>query len=491
MKKMRHFIIILIILIFSFVFFAIMYFHANEKIQKSIEYNLSNNSNYIISNENVKLSNEYTLEYVKAISSNIINTFTFWFSFLSIIMVAFTILSIYTNSNVKSEIQEHVIEMQKNIQKEIDTSNYMLQSYKYYNNGEYIRSVSYCDVALESSVNRAQIYFDKALSLTSIKNENTSLARAISLYTKSIFQLNEELRNIKKKGENLERHKIINDNIALSYYNRGGCYFESKEYDKAMKDYHRAEKQYKKSYRCNDMDLASIYLAKVLCSLYNRKDSMIPHGYNDKKNELLLKASEKIYDKYKESMDKYSNIYKYLTTFHINKDVYNDDKNIDIADKDYDDIIHEINKNIEPLNNSYMNNISDKDKKEKVVNLNKILESFDKVNTETKEEKIDILLNKAIIFHRIYEIIGNDKTIKSKIEYILSFIKNATPENSYYNYLAKFFSPFLLKKGKKNVGITEINKVLDREIYLIGKKGDIELNKIIKYKKIINHYYNN
>ena len=61
MKKMQHFIIILIILIFSFVFFAIIYFHANEKIQKSIEYNLSNNSNYIISDENIKLCNEYTL----------------------------------------------------------------------------------------------------------------------------------------------------------------------------------------------------------------------------------------------------------------------------------------------------------------------------------------------------------------------------------------------------------------------------------------------
>lgn len=112
MNKMQHFIIILIILILSFCFFAIMYFHANEKIQKSIEYNLSNNSNYVVNNETIKLH-----------------------------------------------------------------------------------------------------------------NENTSLARAISLYTKSIFQLNVELKNIKKKGENLEKHKIINDNIALSYYNRGGCYF--------------------------------------------------------------------------------------------------------------------------------------------------------------------------------------------------------------------------------------------------------------------------
>ena len=470
MKKMQHFIIILTILIFSFVFFAIMYFHANEKIQKSIEYNLSNNNNYVISNENVKLSNEYTLEYVKAISSNIINTFTFWFSFLSIIMVAFTILSIYTNSNVKSEIQEHVIEMQKNIQKEIDTSNYMLQSYKYYNNGEYIRSVSYCDAALESSVNRAQIYFDKALSLNSIKNENTSLARAISLYTKSIFQLNEELRNIKNKGENLERHKIINDNIALSYYNRGGCYFESKEYDKAMKDYHRAEKQYKKSYRCNDIDLAKIYHSKAICYL-DKKDN------KSALNEFL--EVEKIYKK-NNNINRYhvffNDTFKYLSSNYLNGVIKFYEKIEE--DKEYEKIEKNILEKIKEIDDK---NLNDELKK-----LNEALKAYNNIEPVSREEKIDILLNKAIIYIVLYKKIKEDY-IKDNAECILNFIKNVNLDK-YYCYLSKIFLNILDNKFKKNKIIKEIenpNNILNMEIYLIGKNDYVKLNTLLKYKELI------
>lgn len=473
MKKMQHFIIILIILILSFGFFAIMYFHANEKIQKSIEYNLSNNTNYVVSNETIKLYNEYTLEYVKAISSNIINTFTFWFSFLSIIMVAFTILSIYTNSNVKSEIQEHVIDMQRNIQKEIDTSNYMLQSYKYYNNGEYIRSVSYCDAALESSVNMAQIYFDKALSLTSIKNENTSLARAISLYTKSIFQLNAELKNIKKKGENLEKHKIINDNIALSYYNRGGCYFESKEYDKAMKDYDRSEKQYKKSYRCNDIDLAKIHHSKAICYLGKKEDENALNEFL--KVEEIHKKNNNINIYY----GFFNETFKYLSSNYLNEVIKFDEKIAE--DKEYKKIEENILGKIKKIDSK---NLSDELKK-----LNEALKVYDKIEPITREDKIDIFLNKAIIYivlHKKSQI--NDINIKDNAKYILNFIKNVTSDKYYYNYLSEVLLNILENKISKNEIIQEIenpDNILNMEIYLIGKSDYVKLNTLLKYKELI------
>ena len=269
------------IIIFGVIYFEQSKYRNNEldnaidRFNNIIDKVIINNANNTLGNElEILLYNNYKI--LEDSISNIVkvnmDNMTFWFAFLSIIMVVFSILGIVINNGYLSMSKELLLKIEEeakasieNIKNksinEISIASYYYEGLKYKYDGDYqsaIDNFTHC-INIDSSSyisynERGRTYLDMLNKIDDDNTKSNYIDMAISDFTKAI-KLNKEFlpaylhRGIayniyNEDNENyLNRalydfEKVIdmNPNIFEAYSNRASVYKKKREYDKALTD---------------------------------------------------------------------------------------------------------------------------------------------------------------------------------------------------------------------------------------------------------------
>lgn len=325
--------IIIGIIIFGVIYFEQSKYRNNElnnaidRFNNIIDKVMVNNTNNTLKNElEILLYNNYKL--LEDSISNIVkvnmDNITFWFAFLSIIMVVFSILGIVINNGYLSMSKELLLKIEEeakvsieNIKNksinEISIASYYYEGLKYKYEGDYqaaIDNFTHCINIDNSSFilynERGRTYLDMLIKIDDSNIKSKYINMAISDFTKAI-ELNKEFllaylnRGIAYNIYNEDNEdylnralsdfeKVIdmNPNIFEVYSNRASVYVKKKEYDKALTDLKYSIKlvdRFGNSYAIY-VNIGNTYLAKAA-------DSNDAEDYNDA--ILNFKEAEKVF----------------------------------------------------------------------------------------------------------------------------------------------------------------------------------------------------
>lgn len=258
----------------------------NENIYTNLS---QTNNNIVINNnqlqnnsiENLKLSFEVGFKMLESsmneIMKNSNDILQFWFAFLSVIMIVFTLIGFFLNNNIleNEKKQLEIVEKEartsrENIKKEtkrlIEENNKNIQEYNLFNLG--IRSANSKDYKL------AIYYFNEVIKL------NPKNYQAYNNIGNIKFALGQKEDAIKIYDKSIELN--YNNNID-AYYNRGIAKAKSDKYNEAIEDYNKAIEL--------NTDFAEAYNNRGIAK-YN-----LANGKNEIEYNELLNSAIKDYDK--------------------------------------------------------------------------------------------------------------------------------------------------------------------------------------------------
>ncbi|MEI0609066.1 tetratricopeptide repeat protein [Brachyspira pilosicoli] len=284
----------IILFIISLLSFSIIYFHHTNNVEKrfdnalkSYEQSLSNifnnlsikTNNYTnesilpntsssctrdrisINNNNImnisegegfdelKKSFEIGLDLLKASLSEIMknsnDVLTFWFAFLSVIMVVFTFAGILINNNVleQSKTQLKLVEKEargslKNIetktQKSIDENNKYIRISQLLN----FSSISYNNKDYSSVINYNLEIIKLYKDINNVKDKNHINNYAGAFYNIGIVKY--ELKMYDEAIEYFNKSIKINTYFSNAYVYRGMVYYQLEKYEEALKNYNKS-----------------------------------------------------------------------------------------------------------------------------------------------------------------------------------------------------------------------------------------------------------
>lgn len=321
----------IILFLISIVIFAIMYFLHSKNIENRFNRTLQNyeksinlifenaiinngsNENIYSAKEDLKLSFEVGFKMLESsineIMKNSNDILQFWFAFLSVIMIVFTLIGFFLNNNIlnqareqleiikdKSEILIQGLENKynsviKDINKrgEEESKKLTEESYLFnlgiqaYNNKDYKTSEYYFTKVIELNLKNSGAYHNRGLSKHYLKD-----------YDGAIKDYNEAIR--------------LNPSISETYNNRGAVKYDlantkeknSEEYNKlikeAIEDYNKAiELNPNHSEAYNNRGLAKLQLGKIEEAI---KDSITAYELDN--NEVKEKAKNRLINLAKE-----------------------------------------------------------------------------------------------------------------------------------------------------------------------------------------------
>ena len=289
----------IILFLISIVIFAIMYFLHSKNIENRFNRTLQNyeksinlifenaitnngsNENIYYAKKNLKLSFEVGFKMIESsmneIMKNSNDILQFWFAFLSVIMIVFTIIGFFLNNNIleNEKKQLEIVEKEarissENIEKEtkklIEENNKNIQEYNLFNLG--IQSANSKDYKL------AIYYFNEVIKL------NPKNYQAYNNIGNIKFALGQKEDAIKIYDKSIELN--YNNNID-AYYNRGIAKAKSDKYNEAIEDYNKATEL--------NTDFAEAYNNRGIAK-YN-----LANGKNEIEYNELLNSAIKDYDK--------------------------------------------------------------------------------------------------------------------------------------------------------------------------------------------------
>ena len=255
--------------IFSFIFlfalsiiiFAIIYFLHSKNIENRFNNTLQNYeksmsaifNNMVITNgnnenintnsfqtnniENLKLSFEVGFKMLESSMNEIIKNsndiLQFWFAFLSVIMVIFTLAGSLINNNMLNQSREQLRMVEKeartsrkNIKKEtkrlIEENNKKIQENNLFNFG--------IQAANDKDYKSAIDYFTEVIKLNH-KNYQAYNNRGLAKYY---------LKDYGGAIEDYDKAIELNSNYSIAYNNRGLAKYDLKDYERAIEDYNKA-----------------------------------------------------------------------------------------------------------------------------------------------------------------------------------------------------------------------------------------------------------
>ena len=275
---------------------------------------------------------------------------SFWFAFLSVIMIVFTFAGIFINNNILTESKEkladvnnkanEIIENIKNqaadeTKKLIEENNINIQisnlfnsAYQADNNKDYNSSINYYNKIIEIIDNLLKEYDENSEEYSKYKNNyfiaynNRGISKykleqyreAIKDFNKAI-ELNPDYSNAySNRGiskQKLEQYRgaikdynksiELNNNNYMAYNNRGTYKLDLKEYKEAIEDFNKAielNPNYAQAYL--NMVLPKQLLANTTEN-EKEKNKLIEEAYNDFMKGYNL-ADNKLKDEYKQKI---------------------------------------------------------------------------------------------------------------------------------------------------------------------------------------------
>lgn len=305
--------ITIILFIVSLVGFIHLYATQNNEIKETLEKTLdishtnfmqividdntitnTNSQKVYISKEefyasiNRAFESHYTIvrESVDSIVKNQTNMLSFWFSFLSIVMVVFTVLGIFINNRILENAKSEARNTIKDIQNEANTFLEKLEN-------EYKEKISNIETKVQKIFQRVK-YFEKLTEsiIHNVKinnneydnNNNEDIAKANNLFSNALKKNKEG--NV-EEAINLYSEVIrLNEKSAAAYNNRGLLYLvkyndvEDTCFDKADSDFNNAIKYSKKA-----------------ADTYNNKGVLYSIKYSRTKNEEDYRVAKHNYEK--------------------------------------------------------------------------------------------------------------------------------------------------------------------------------------------------
>ena len=270
----------IILFLISIVIFAIMYFLHSKNIENRFNRTLQNYeksmsaifNNMIITNgnneniytnsfqtnneirfnnniENLKLSFEVGFKMLESsmneIMKNSNDILQFWFAFLSVIMIVFTIIGFFLNNNILENAKKQLEMVEKeartsreNIEKEtkklIEENNKNIQEYNLFNLGiqsinskDYKLAIYYFNEVIKLNVNNVEAHYNKGLAKHYLADNEKGNKEEYNKF------INEAIEDYNKAIE-------LNPNYSIAFYNRGLAKYDLKDYEKAIKDYDEA-----------------------------------------------------------------------------------------------------------------------------------------------------------------------------------------------------------------------------------------------------------
>ena len=294
--------------IFSFIFlfslsiiiFAIIYICHSKNIENRFNNTLQNYeksmsaifNNMVITNgnnesintnsfqtnsiENLKLSFEVGFKMLESsmneIMKNSNDILQFWFAFLSVIMIVFTLIGFFLNNNILNQAREQLKMIEKEAKNETDKliqessrkiqeNNLFNLGFQAYNNKDYKTSEYYFTKVIELNLKNSGAYHNRGLSKHYLKdydgaikdyNEAIRLNPSISETYNNRGAVKYDLANTKEKNSE-EYNKLIkeaiedyneairlNSNYSTAFYNRGLAKLQLGKIEEAIKDFIKA-----------------------------------------------------------------------------------------------------------------------------------------------------------------------------------------------------------------------------------------------------------
>ena len=396
----------IILFLISIVIFAFLYFLHSKNIENRFNSTLQNyeksmsaifdsaiitngsNENIYSAKEDLKLSFEVGFKMLESsmneIMKNSNDILQFWFAFLSVIMIVFTIIGFFLNNNIleNEKKQLEIVEKEarissENIEKEtkklIEENNKNIQEYNLFNLGiqsanskDYKLAIYYFNEVIKLNVNNVEAYYNKGLAKYYLANNekgnkeeyNKLINEAIEDYNKAI-ELNPnlseaynnrgivkyDLGNINEAIEDYNKAIELNPNYSIAYNNRGIAKSNlSNTKEKNSEEYNQLTKEAIED--CNK----AIELNQYYAEAYNNR-GLAKHDLADNKKE-NKEEYNKLINEAIEDYNKAIELNQHYAEAYNNRGVSKDDLgNINGAIEDYNKAI-ELNSNFtEAYNN--------------------------------------------------------------------------------------------------------------------------------------------
>ena len=370
----------IILFLISIIIFAIVYFLHSKNIENRFNRTLQNyeksinlifenaitnsgsNENTYSAKEDLKLSFEVGFKMLESsineIMKNSNDILQFWFAFLSVIMIVFTLIGFFLNNNIlenakkqlemveneaKNSIDKIKSEAKNETDKLIQESSRKIQENNLFNLGiqslnskDYKLAIYYFTEVIKLNPKNYQAYYNKGLAkyyLADNKKENKEeynklINEAIEDYNKAI-ELNpnlseaynnrgivkSKLGNYKESIEDFNKAIELNPDYYKAYSNRGIVKSKLGNYKEAIEDYNKAIKlsqNYSQAYY--NRGLAKLQLRKIEEAI---KDFIKSYeldnndGIKEKAKNQLINLAQKGYNEAREFCKKYNINYKY------------------------------------------------------------------------------------------------------------------------------------------------------------------------------------
>ncbi len=291
----------------------------------------------------------------------------FWFAFLSVIMIVFTIIGFFLNNNIldSAKKQLEIVEKEartsrENIKKEtkrlIEENNKNIQEYNLFNLGiqsinskDYKLAIYYFNEVIKLNVNNVEAHYNKGLAKHYLADNekgnkeeyNKFINEAIEDYNKAI-ELNpnyseaynnrgiakSDLGNLKEALEDYNKSVELNPYYSDPYNNIGVIMATLNEYEEALKNFNKSielNPYYAKLYFNRGKAKSNLVNLKEKNSeeynkLANEAYNDFEIAYNLSKDELKEELKDKILQLAKEG---YKDAIEFCKKYNIN---YNDNK---------------------------------------------------------------------------------------------------------------------------------------------------------------------
>ncbi|WP_300366855.1 tetratricopeptide repeat protein [Brachyspira sp.] len=252
---------IIILFLISIFLFALIYFVHAKNVERRFDKILENYTNHLQSiitnntNTVINLDTKILESSMAEIMKNSNDVLSFWFAFLSVIMIVFTFAGIFTNNNILSESKGNLEYIEK-LKKEMEESKYEakklifdmdIETQKNINKQQYNINKFFKDV--DKQYKETSYYIDKEKihindTMNSIKNKLEKLKFENEKAFDNINKIKDEhlksIDNLKYKAEE-ETKKLIeenNRNIKISnLFNSGYQAYNNKEYNSCINYY--------------------------------------------------------------------------------------------------------------------------------------------------------------------------------------------------------------------------------------------------------------
>jgi tetratricopeptide repeat protein len=339
----------IILFLISIVIFAIVYFLHSKNIENRFNRTLQNyeksmsiifdsaiitngsNENIYSAKEDLKFSFEVGFKMLESsmneIMKNSNDILQFWFAFLSVIMIVFTIIGFFLNNNIleNAKKQLEIVEKEartsrENIKKEtkrlIEENNKNIQEYNLFNLG--IQSINSKDYKL------AIYYFNEVTKL----NPNLSEAynnRGLAKYYLANNKKESKEEYYKLMNEAIEEYNKaikLNPNLSEAYNNRGNTKRRLQKIEEAIEDYNKAielNQYYAEAYNNRGIAKDKLKLFEEAIEDYNKTIKLNP---NNIKGYFYKGLSEFLLGKNEEALKDFENAYN-LADNELKKELIN------------------------------------------------------------------------------------------------------------------------------------------------------------------------